>query len=107
MKVALLFAIVLLAACGRSSDGAPAVANAERTTCSADADCVITTFAGCCACCDGAPHALPLHIAERERNRCAAVECRACSEGVQCAEHEPEGAFVARCKEGTCVSEKR
>lgn len=107
-RVAIASVVVLGAfvACGKS-EAPPAVANAERTTCSADADCVVTTFSGCCAYCEGAPKAMAKSILEQQQNRCAAVDCKAPPENVLCAHHEPADAFVARCKDGTCVSAKR
>ncbi len=102
----LLGALALVAACGKS-EPAPAVANAQRTTCSSDGDCVITTFSGCCAACMGAPKAMAKDILAQQQNRCTVVDCKPAPENVECVPHDAPESFVARCREGTCVSAKR
>lgn len=106
-RVAIAGAVVLLAASCGKSEAPPGVANAERTTCSADTDCVISTFSGCCSCCDGAPKAMAKSVLEQQQSRCAVVDCKACDENIHCAHYEAAESFVARCKDGTCVSAKK
>ncbi len=93
--------IAVLAACAssppaRTPSGAPA-------SCHADTDCVVTDFAGCCACCKAEPHAVPKDEAERQQHACAA--CAPCSAGIECPKIAGRVAeLVARCKEGTCAA---
>lgn len=108
-RAAIAAVVLLLAASCGKKEGPPAVAvaNPERTTCSMDADCAITTFAGCCACCPGEPRALPKEKVEAEQGKCAATSCLRCPENADCAATQPESAFVARCERGTCVRAQR
>jgi hypothetical protein len=76
-------------------------------SCSSDDDCTITTFAGCCACCPDPPHAVPAAKLEQQQKRCAAADCGACSQRVDCPRSADVSAFTARCKEGTCAAEPK
>lgn len=72
--------------------------------CSADADCVLSTFNGCCgSCCGGDPHAVPRNV--NEAARCAAVDCAMpdCS-AVKCRQPRPASDFVAACRASHCVA---
>jgi len=94
-------ASLVIAACGsgpaKTPSGAPA-------SCTADGDCIVTDFGGCCACCKAEPRALPRVEAERQKAACAAESCAACDEHIQCPKVGKQVAdFVARCKDGTCA----
>lgn len=76
-------------------------------SCSQDTDCVLTTFAGCCSCCPCAPlRATRVDTDAREREMCAAIDCRPCADGevkcLACQDPEKEG-MRARCIERTCT----
>lgn len=72
--------------------------------CSADADCVLSTFQGCCGgCCGVAPHAIPRGF--NEQARCAVVDCAMpdCS-AVRCAKPPDPNDFAPACRSGRCVA---
>ena len=73
-------------------------------SCASDDDCEVTNFAGCCACCPGAPRALPKAKLADQKGRCASAECAACSERVTCNHVDDAKAFVGACKDGTCTA---
>src|SRR5262245_2937835 len=101
VAVAVSFALII--ACGSSPrPGRPP--SGGYTTCTSDAECVVTTWSGCCACCPGEPRALPSAKLEDQQKRCAAAACAACSDRLDCPKSPPVSAFVARCNEGTCAA---
>lgn len=73
--------------------------------CSADAECALSTFEGCCSgnCCPREPHGVSKRV--NEAARCAVVDCamRAC-DGERCAAARPMSDFVAACEAGRCVA---
>jgi hypothetical protein len=70
--------LIVVAACGSSEPPPKSVANAERPSCASHADCALTTFSGCCSCCEGAPRAMMKTELDRQQGQCHAVECDAC-----------------------------
>jgi hypothetical protein len=72
--------------------------------CRVDADCVVSSFAGCCpACCRARPHAVLRGTDEQNAcgvRTCEAVDCRA----VSCPELPPDDAFTAVCRAGQCIA---
>lgn len=100
--------LFLVAACGGKSATEPkAVANSERPTCKSAADCTMTTFSGCCSCCEAAPKAMLKSELDRQQGRCHGAACAPCKEELECVKNERLDSFQAICKEGTCVSEKK
>jgi len=72
--------------------------------CSADDDCVLSTFQGCCGgCCGVAPHAVPRGT--NEAARCAVIDCAPpdCS-AVRCAKPPDPASFAPACRAGRCVA---
>lgn len=75
--------------------------------CRADADCVLSTFQGCCgSCCQAPPHATPRGVKEGEH--CAMVDCRQldCA-AVRCAAPSDLASFVPVCRAGQCVAAQK
>ncbi|MFZ5443013.1 MAG: hypothetical protein ACOZQL_23605 [Myxococcota bacterium] len=72
--------------------------------CTADDQCVLSTFNGCCpGCCQPDPHAV--RRGTREGEQCAAVECaRPNCSAVRCAQPRPVSDFVAACRANRCVA---
>jgi hypothetical protein len=82
------------------------VAPRPPPSCTADGDCIISTYGGCCgACCPPPPHAVSRDNDAARRRRCAAVDCEAprCAD-VKCAQQEPASAYRAVCRSGQCVA---
>jgi hypothetical protein len=73
-------------------------------SCTSDADCEVTTFGGCCACCPDAPRALPKNKLAQQKERCAGADCAPCSDRLTCPHVDEGSAFVAACKDGTCAA---
>lgn len=109
MKITSLLAVVLLvvAACGKSEPETKTVANAERPSCTSHADCAMTTFSGCCTCCEAAPRAMLKSELDRGQSQCHAVDCTNCKADVECPKNERLDAFNALCKQGACVAVKK
>ncbi len=102
---ALTTAWLVVAACGSSPAKTPA---GGPVSCHGDDDCVVTDFAGCCACCKSEPRALPKGEIERQTQLCAAASCQACDPNIQCPSVAKRAAdFVAKCKDGTCAAAAR
>src|SRR5215471_6045301 len=95
--------IALVVACG-SSPPPGRTPSGGYTSCTADADCVVTTWNGCCACCPSEPRALPSAKLDEQQKRCAAASCAACSDRLDCPKSAPVSSFVAKCKDGTCAA---
>lgn len=96
---------------GVSRDGGPADGSSgDPRSCNADADCVLTTFPGCCSCCPCAPlRALRTDAEASERARCAEIDCESCAGAkIRCApcEDPNKRGVVARCVRGTCEVER-
>ncbi|MBL8624490.1 MAG: hypothetical protein JNK64_24495 [Myxococcales bacterium] len=76
--------------------------------CTADADCVVTNFPGCCACpqCSTAdPVARSRTAAAQAEAACAAASCDAsiCAIAGMCRPGETAAHFTPRCCGGACV----
>lgn len=85
---------------------APPISTPKRrppAECSADHECVLSTFQGCCgSCCPGPPHAVRKGVDESQR--CAIVDCAMpdCA-AVRCMRApDPIENFVAVCRAGRC-----
>ncbi|MGE0398014.1 MAG: hypothetical protein AB7T06_15040 [Kofleriaceae bacterium] len=84
--------------------------SAELTSadaCTADADCTISNFAGCCACpgCDvGPPTAHSTTALAAAQQQCQAVRCNMdrCKT-LLCKPGEPAANFTAACQNNVCV----
>ena len=88
-----------LGAAPASDPGAPGPSEA----CTLDADCVMTDFAGCCACCSCViPYAMRGDVLAQGQARCAEVECSfaGCDEECMACPLAPLGR--ARCEDGRC-----
>lgn len=76
--------------------------------CESNADCVMTTFAGCCgSCCPRTPYAISRTQLDQNQRRCAAVDCAApnCA-AVRCAAAPDISEFRAVCSAGQCVAQR-
>jgi hypothetical protein len=100
--VAVVVSLALVVACGSTPPGR--TPSGGYISCSSDAECVVTTFSGCCACCPGEPRAVPSAKLEAQQNRCAAAGCPACSDRLECPKASPVASFVAKCNDGTCAA---
>ena len=98
--------VVVLSACGGSEDKGKTPSRA-RASCAADSECVVTDRSHCCAPCLEAPRAIPALAFEQQKNKCAAVECGAASDRIECPKVESKDGFVAKCNDGTCAAVKR
>jgi hypothetical protein len=101
-----LAALALAVAC--ASSGPPArTPSGARASCSAAADCVVTNFGGCCACCKDAVHAVPASDFAHRQHQCSVVDCSACADGIVCPKVEDAAGFVAKCQDGTCAAVRK
>jgi hypothetical protein len=103
-SIASLTALVVLFLACASSPPPGRTPSGGYTSCTSDADCVVTTFGGCCACCPDTPRAVPASKLEAQRTSCARADCATCSDRIDCPKTEPVSAFVARCQDGTCAA---
>jgi hypothetical protein len=119
MTLVLAVFAFLASACGGPSASEPAsnddpetefIAPEER--CDVDADCVVTDFPGCCACCScSVPYAIRADALASQRAECADTDCAPIQEEAGCAVEEcvgcplEEGPFAAVCRRGRCVRE--
>src|SRR4051812_24540345 len=95
---AVLAALTLIvAACGGSEDKGKTPSGA-RASCASDSDCTISDSSGCCKSCPDQPFGMPTLKAEQLQNKCAAVDCSAQSDRIECPKVESKDAFVAICK---------
>ena len=96
----------------------PAPADMHQTftapgdACTADADCVVTNFPGCCACpqCSvGRPTARSRSALATAEQVCTVAECdgHACDVGGMCPPGESADHFVPHCTAGTCTATHR
>lgn len=77
------------------------------TTCARDDECVVSTFPGCCECCECGPIRAFTRDAEAERKAaCDRKKCDECPKSsprcAPCKDPAKEG-MVARCQSGACV----
>ena len=93
----MLLAFVTLSLLGDVAPGPP-----PAPQCTADAQCVLSTFDGCCgSCCARLPHAVPRGV--NEAARCAVIDCaRPNCAAVRCAPVADASQFVAACRGGRC-----
>jgi hypothetical protein len=83
----------------------------SKDTCTADADCTITNFAGCCAC-PGCEQGPPLAHATKElaaaQQQCQLVRCDMdrCKT-MLCKPGDPAEKFTASCRDGVCVGTRK
>jgi hypothetical protein len=102
LRLGLIVAVVSLTALGD-------VPAPRKAGCQADAECVITTFDGCCGSCGckDAPRAMRAADLKNEQARCAVVDCaRPNCPPVACVRQEPASSFRAVCSAGACVAER-
>lgn len=95
----MLLALVTLGLLGDVAPG-PFV----RPQCTADTECVVSTFDGCCgSCCGRSPHAVPRGV--NEAGPCATSACSPpnCA-AVRCEPIAAASEFVAACRGGRCVA---
>ena len=73
--------------------------------CQSDADCEITTFAGCCSCCScPKPYAINKLVSQARRNRCNAVRCVPCTRAcAACSQIQAGAPGRAACQDNRCV----
>ncbi|MBK7076713.1 MAG: hypothetical protein IPH44_30915 [Myxococcales bacterium] len=96
---------------GGGADACPAAPGDTMSAgdaCTADADCLVTNFPGCCACpqCSTAdPVARSRTAAAQAEAACAAASCDAsiCDVAGMCPPGEPAAHFTPRCCAGVCV----
>jgi hypothetical protein len=105
LLTALVFFVVV--ACGKSEPEAKSVANAERPSCKKHDECALTTFSGCCPCCEAAPRAMLKTELDRQQSQCHAADCKECKADLECPKNERLDSFNVLCKEGTCITEKK
>lgn len=101
------FVFVVFVACGGAEPAPKSVANAERPSCKSHDECVLTTFSGCCPCCEGAPRAMLKTELDRQQSQCHAVECQGCKADLECPKNARLDSFNVLCKQGTCVTEEK
>lgn len=91
-----------------SASPPPAASAGPATeTCQADADCILSTFPGCCVCCPCGPlRAMTASHEAALRHACERKDCRSCQgfEGrcTACVDPAKEG-MRARCIDATCT----
>jgi hypothetical protein len=84
----------------------------DPVRCTSDADCVVSNFAGCCACpqcAQGAPRALNAAALRQEQEGCPR-DCNnagMCGLAGMCPPGEDAAHFAAPCRAGSCVLERR
>lgn len=90
---------------------APTAELAGTDACTTDADCVVTNFAGCCACpgCDqGAPTARSTTELAAAQKQCQVVRCNmARCKAMLCKPGESASAFAAACQNNVCVGVRK
>ncbi|MFN0250486.1 MAG: hypothetical protein ACKV2T_26635 [Kofleriaceae bacterium] len=81
----------------------------SQDACTADADCTITMFSGCCACpgCDQ-PSARSTTTLAASQDQCKAVRCdmERCKV-MLCKQGDPATSFVAKCESNVCVGHRK
>lgn len=74
--------------------------------CTRDDECVVTTYAGCCACCPATPYPTRVDELAKGRQVCTRVRCASCA-AIDCKPPEDETAYRAVCKDRKCAAVKR
>jgi hypothetical protein len=72
------------------------------TACKKDAECMLSTFSGCCTCCPRSPHALLRTALTWHEARCAKVDCPPCS--TPCGPEPAMNGYTAQCLKDACVA---
>jgi hypothetical protein len=72
------------------------------TGCKRDAECTLSTFAGCCTCCPRLPHAFLRTALAWHEARCAKVDCPPCN--TPCGPEPSMSGYNAECVKDTCIS---
>ena len=91
---------------------APAVSVDEIDRCAADSDCVVTNFAGCCACpqCSvGEPTARTTKALAHATQQCQVVRCDGtrCQTAGACPPGESADLFTPVCRDSVCVAVRK
>jgi hypothetical protein len=96
-----------IAACVQGQCVARSAANADPDFCATDAECVSSTFAGCCgSCCPVAPYAISRRRAAIQTQNCARRDCaRPSCAGVACIQVVPSPIRPV-CRANRCVAER-
>jgi len=104
-------------ATGRGSSAPPPAsagseARSEGDACTRDADCVVTNFAGCCACPQcavGEATARSREAQTRAEEKCQLVRCNLhrCQGEVACPPAEDAALFEPKCRDAKCVGVRR
>lgn len=81
------------------TSAAPLDANA----CTTDADCVVATFADCCACCGRVPYGTNKRALDQRMVPCARVHCAPVT-NCECKPTEPAENFRAVCTNAACAA---
>ena len=81
-----------------SSDGAGPM----PTGCKKDAECTLSTFAGCCTCCPRIPHAFLRTALAWHEAHCAKVDCPPCN--TPCGPEPAMSGYAAECVKNACVA---
>jgi hypothetical protein len=100
MRTPLLVLCLALATLAEASE------KVRRTPqCTADVDCVVTDFAGCCGGCCPMTRGIPKKQLAQEQARCASIDCETlvCAQ-VVCEEVPRVDSLQARCVDQRCVS---
>jgi len=80
-------------------------AEPTRSSCQRDSDCTLSTFAGCCSCCPGVPHAFFKPDLEKIEAKCQTVKCPSCSDN--CGPAADITTYSALCESARCVAVPR
>ena len=72
------------------------------TVCKRDAECTLSTFAGCCTCCPRLPHAFLRTALAWHEARCAKVDCPPCN--TPCGPEPSMSGYNAECVKDACIS---
>jgi hypothetical protein len=124
-RIAIAALVVLAAACRETTKPAPGptpthavpmpvpvpvpdASPAGSTSCDRDDDCIVSNFAGCCACpqCSvAAPHPVTRAQEKLRQASCAVVDCDMgpCNVGGMCPPGEDASHFVAHCVDHACT----
>lgn len=78
----------------------------DALPCARDNECVITTYAGCCACCPAAPYATRHDELDKARQVCTRVRCAGCGT-VDCSAGDEESGYRAVCQQKKCTAVKK
>lgn len=100
----MLLALLTLSLLADIAPGPPLKQPPRSSECTADTDCVVSTYQGCCgSCCVGLPHGVRRGV--DEARACGEVDCASqnCA-AVRCAAPPDLAQFVPACRGGRCVA---